>query len=373
MKPYTLFIGIICLVAITVSGCSLFNPPPSVEHPLDTTIPTSTLASQAAGSPAPGQTPTTIDPSEAVRLTLLSLKKVGEFPLYTMTYYSNYAELSRSVPPVGGGDVPVLAPAWGCTLFAALGDPGSRLYGRNFDWEYSPALLLFTHPADGYAAVSMVDLTYLVDVRDVYRLAELSLEERRGLLGAPLLPFDGMNEAGVAIGMAAVPAGNVAPNPAKQTIGSIRVIREVLDHAGSVDEAVAIFQKYNLEWSGGPTMHYMIADRSGQAVLVEYSAKKMVLIRNRAPWHLATNFLVDQAGSQPENMCPRYERASQRLTGVQGRLSAAEGLKLLSEVSQTSTQWSAVYNISTGEVQVVMGQRYEQAVFKISIGAWPGR
>ena len=34
-------------------------------------------------------------------------------------------------------------------------------YGRNFDWEFSPALLLFTDPPDGYASVSMVDLTFL--------------------------------------------------------------------------------------------------------------------------------------------------------------------------------------------------------------------
>ena len=36
------------------------------------------------------------------------------------------------------------------------------VYGRNFDWQYSPALLLFTNPPDGYASVSMVDIEYLV-------------------------------------------------------------------------------------------------------------------------------------------------------------------------------------------------------------------
>ncbi len=36
------------------------------------------------------------------------------------------------------------APAWGCSLFAFFSDPQAMLYGRNFDWEYSPALLLFT-------------------------------------------------------------------------------------------------------------------------------------------------------------------------------------------------------------------------------------
>ncbi len=320
-----------------------------------------------AGCGVANTAPTATMPANAEERTLASLKKVNDFPLYTMTFFSDYAEVAQSLAPDAKNAAPSMESAWGCTLFTALGDPANSLYGRNFDWEYSPALLVFTHPANGYASVSMVDLTYLVDTQDVKRLADLPLEERRGLLDAPRMPFDGMNEAGVAIGMAAVEAGNVGRDPGKTTIGSIRVIREVLDHAGSVDEAAAIFQKYNLEWSGGPPMHYLIADRSGQAVLVEYSGTKMALIRNTAPWHLATNFLVDQAGDQPEAMCPRYRRVSQRLSEEQGRLTAAGGAQLLSEVAQDSTQWSVVYNISTGEVNVVVGQQYAKAAFKASL------
>ncbi len=342
MKPCFRFLLILSVTAFAVAGCSLFNAAP-------TTHPSASLEDR----------------------TLASLQKVNDFPLYTMTFYSNYAEVAGQIAPGQGEKIPSLDPSWGCTLFAALGDPANRLYGRNFDWEYSPALLLFTHPANGYASVSMVDLAYLVDVQDAGRLADLPLEQRRGLLDAPSMPFDGMNEAGLVIGMAAVPAGNVAPDPGRTTISSIRVIREVLDHAGSVDEAAAIFQKYNLNWSGGPTMHYLVADRSGQALLVEYSGTKLVLIQNILPWHLATNFLVDQAGSQPEAMCPRYRRVSQRLSETQGRLAAPGGIKLLSEVAQENTQWSVVYNITTGEVNVVVGQQYAAQVFTVGPGDWP--
>ena len=50
---------------------------------------------------------------------------------------------------------------WSCTLFAALGDPNDLYFGRNFDREFSPTLLLFNHPKDGYSSVSMVDISYL--------------------------------------------------------------------------------------------------------------------------------------------------------------------------------------------------------------------
>jgi len=41
---------------------------------------------------------------------------------------------------------------WGCSLFAAMGGT-NKFYGRNFDWEMSPALLLFNHPTEGYDSV----------------------------------------------------------------------------------------------------------------------------------------------------------------------------------------------------------------------------
>ena len=156
-------------------------------------------------------------------------------------------------------------PAWACSLFAALGDPGNRLYGRNFDWRYSPALLLFTDrpAAGGYASVSLVDIAYFGFDDGTIDLAALPLAERRALLDAPGWPFDGMNEAGVAVGMAAVPTADERSDRDKPAIGSLGVMREVLDHAGSVDEAVAIFSSYNIDWEGGPPLHYLVADRTG--------------------------------------------------------------------------------------------------------------
>jgi hypothetical protein len=372
MKLFFRLLLILSLAAPVLTGCSLINTPAAPENSPPTFIPTSIVSGPGTGSPASGLTPAVLEPAEARRRTLASLQKVDDFPLYTMTFYGDYNDLAMPATPVQGGEALSLNPSWGCTLFAALGDQGSKFYGRNFDWEFSPALLLFTHPAGSYASVSMVDLAYLIDVRDANRLVDLALEDRQALLDAPYLPFDGMNEAGVAIGMAAVPAGNVASDPAKKTIGSIRVIREVLDHAGSVDEAAAIFQKYNLNWGTGPAMHFMIADRSGQALLVEYSGNKLAMIRNTDPWFQATNFLVDQAGDRPEEMCSRYQKVSQRLTESKGRLTVAESMKLLSEVAQnnssSSTQWSVVYGINTGEVYVVMGRQFERALFKFSIG-----
>ena len=153
--------------------------------------------------------------SEAETATLASLEKVDEYPLYTMHFQGAY---DQRVVPAGAGAAPAAhaGPSWGCALFAALGDEQDMFYGRNFDWDYSPALLLFTDPPDGYAAVSMVDIGYLVGEEAAGRLLELPLAERAALLDAPFWPFDGMNEWGLAIGMAAVPAAVVSNNFSKE-------------------------------------------------------------------------------------------------------------------------------------------------------------
>lgn len=299
--------------------------------------------------------------------TLNSLEQVDGYPLYTLHYYGAYdrpSPLARIAALFQQAAAPSqqesTLPAWGCSLFAALGGSESSLYGRNFDWEYSPAVLLFTDPPDGYASVSMVDIAFLGFSPDQAKdLTERSLLDRAPLLEAPFLPFDGMNEYGLAIGMAAVPDSAMPHDPAKETAGSLGIIREMLDHAQTVDEAVAILEDHNIDMSGGPTVHYLIADAARDAVLVEFYRGKVVVIPNKAPWHVATNFLRTATAGDPRALCSRYARIDRRLEEAQGQVTTEEAMELLSEVAQAGTQWSVVYGMHTGEIHVSIGQAYD--------------
>ena len=291
--------------------------------------------------------------------TLLSLEQVDEYPLYTMHYYAPYETVSLD-ENIQHANMPTLNASWGCSLFTAFSDPESMLYGRNFDWEYSPAVLLYTDPTDGYASVSMVDIKYLgyESEEQAQNLRDSPLPYRTNLLDAHYLPFDGMNEMGLAVGMAAVPPGDMASDPLKQTIGSLLVIREILDHARDVDEAVSILESYNIDYRGGPALHYLIADTSGQAALVEFYQSEMHIIYNDDSWHHATNFLRSSTGESTEGHCWRYDKTSERLGAKTGTLSPQEAIDLLEDVSQAGTQWSIVYGMSTGDIHVAMGQAY---------------
>ncbi|MBN1921880.1 MAG: linear amide C-N hydrolase [Anaerolineae bacterium] len=300
--------------------------------------------------------PTLTPDLDPVTQTLTSLKRIGDHPLYVMHYVGDYPDAPRQSQAAQS--------AWGCSLFAALGNPKNMVYGRNFDWEHSPALVLYTAPGDGYAAISLVNLGFLGFDKDAAEnLLTLPRTQQEALLQTPFVPIDGMNEEGLVVGMAAVNNSWHNPDSTKPTIGSLAIMRELLDHAKTVDEAVALFEQYNIDFTGGPPIHYLVADATGDAVLVEFVQGERIIIRNEHPWHAATNFLLATAGDDPCNACYRYKAIDESLQLAEGCLNTADALALLQTVSQPdSTQWSAVYDLSDKIVNITL-DRIETQVY----------
>ena len=295
--------------------------------------------------------------------TLSSLEQIDDFPLYTMVYEGDLALGGESTALQKYGK----EPAWACSFFAAYGDPDEILYGRNFDWDFSPALLLFMNPPGGYASVSMVDIYYLGFGGDqAFGIEDLSLEEQVGLLDAPYIPFDGMNETGLVVGMAAVPPSNMWEDPAKETIDSLMVIRKILDQAATIDEAVGIIQSYNIDMGSTP-IHYLISENNGRSALIEFSKGEIVVLPNENLWQLATNFLMSETRTSRDISCGRYRAIEEKLTDLGGKISPHQAVDLLDDVAQPSTQWSVVYRVSIGEVWVVMGGKHNE-IHKIESG-----
>lgn len=301
--------------------------------------------------------------SYAEAITLGSLEMVDGYPLYVMHYAGAYdfgVSQETSAPTFAAVGHSTPANGWACSLFVALGDEDNVLYGRNFDWEYSPALLLYTDPPDGYASVSMVDIAYLgFGGEKAKGITDLPLASRRSLLRAPFIPFDGMNEKGVAVGMAAVPPGDMQPDPEKETISSLMVIREILDHAANVEDAVSILRGYNVDMGGGPPIHYLIADRAGRSAVVEFYQGRIVVIPTEGLWQHATNFLLASVDDPAQGGCWRYDLIGQQLQDVSGWIDQGEAILILESVSQPGTQWSIVYLMTSGDVVVAMGRQYD--------------
>ena len=256
-----------------------------------------------------------------------------------------------TTPPTATGGQGMRKP-FACTVFVAAG--GRPLFGRNFDWDPNPAMVVLANPTDAYRSVSVVDISYL-GITAAAAVADPA--KRAGLLRAVTLPFDGMNEHGLTIGMAAVDDLRTELRPGRPAIGGVSVMRQVLDHARTVDEAVAILGSYNIDFDGGPALHYIVAEASGKSAVVEFVDGRLTVVPGRDGWQVMENFLLTTVADT--SGFARYTTAAGRLAGAGGSLTAAASMDLLATVAQGHTQWSVVYDPVALTVRLSTGKRYD--------------
>lgn len=231
-----------------------------------------------------------------------------------------------------------------------------------------PVLLLYTAPPGAFASFSMVDISYL----GFNRNDPPSNTNLGQLLQAPFLPFDGLNERGLGVTMMAVPHSEGGRNPKKVTIDSLAVIRLMLDYADSVDKAVDLLGDYNVDFGGGPPIHYLVADRSGESAVIEFLDDKVAVLRGDKNFQISTNFLLSPNPPQDgRTACWRYNRIFETLSQAKGDSSAEAGMDLLRSISQAGdhpTIWSCLYDLKALDVRVVMGRNYGR-VHRLSLSA----
>ncbi|SEG53767.1 Acyl-coenzyme A:6-aminopenicillanic acid acyl-transferase [Thermomonospora echinospora] len=288
--------------------------------------------------------------------SLATLRVVdARHPLLAMTLYAPYDPL-RPVVAAPATERPLA-----CSLFLARRGPRGPVFGRNFDWLGNPALLLTTRPPRGPASISLVDISYLGITHAKASRVTRDPVLRRKLLQAAALPFDGMNEHGLTIGLAQIPDAEPPRVPGRPTVGSARIQRLVLDQARTVDEAIAVFGRYNVEFAPGePALHYLVADARGRSAVVEFVDGRVKVIRGTGSWQGMVNFVLSGAGEDVKRSDDRYRTIAERMRATGGGLSPAGAMDLLAAVAQRHTRWSAVYELHHGTVHVALGRDYHK-------------
>ncbi len=314
---------------------------------------------------------------------LSSLRKVDDYPLYTMNYSSNYNldkfleggvtdNMSDSVRRTIFSDSmwhvmkslkivrnETVEPVTACATIFTINNKGEKILGRNFDWINRPILLLKAEPDNGYSSFSMTDISYLGFTENF--LPDSFLGSGFSLVFSPYVSFDGMNEMGLAIGEMAVPVRFKPRNDSsKVTIGDTHSIRVILDKAANVQEAVTLLRRYNINY---PTMawHYLIADREGNSSIIEYIDGQLVETKRDRNFQICTNDIVyDRSEDLKKALCTRYKKAYQLLDEKDGDIDQGEMMRLMEDISQRHTMWSIVYNMTTGDVLVVPGKKYSK-------------
>lgn len=203
--------------------------------------------------------------------TLCSLKKLssfaGAYNLYESTVAYRYDldaiiksgveddqtyidAVCKQVFP--GIPVKVEAPKFACSAFCAEA-PSSVLMGRNYDFkDDTSALLVRTHPKDGYASISFSALNNLGA-----NMPEESLKSKVAAMLGPFASLDGINEKGVSIAVLTLDSLPTRQNSGKPKINTSLAIRLVLDRAASTQEAVDLLGSYDMVCHGWPRLPFL--------------------------------------------------------------------------------------------------------------------
>ena len=297
----------------------------------------------------------------------------------------------------------------GCASFTATGNNGDALFARNYDFSKTNTMIVFTEASEGrHATISTVDLQFLgIDVNQNIN----GFMNKITTLAAPYAPLDGMNDAGVSVGIYMTYQGSgdktvpTNQNTDKPDFTSTTLIRLILDYADDLEDAIEIAQSYDLHDSANTSYHYMVADASGRSAILEWvgsddasdndgSARELVVTYNDDDAHIGelegstdyqviTNFIIqpgyyDHSPVEDKKGVDRYDKIYEELNKTNGIVEDAYGaMDILAMIGRRTwdnddgngcTVHSVVYNLTEKTVLWVSNENYDDpsAVFEFS-------
>ncbi len=250
---------------------------------------------------------------------------------------------------------------FGCSTISVKGENGGYLFGRNFDWNSCDALIVHSVPQNGYASISTVNTDFI----NTSGMKLNSLSDNVQAIIAMYAPLDGMNEKGLAVSVNMIQDGaTISQNTEKPDITTTTAIRLLLNKAANIDEAVDLLEQYDMHASMGFMTHLAIADSDGNSVVVEYVNNEMHIIETP----VVTNFYLVEGEKHGIGTAQSHERYNILMNTLDEKstMSMDEVRDALSSVSKKnfgefeSTEWSIVFDQSTGEVHYYHRENYDK-------------
>lgn len=297
------------------------------------------------------------------RASLASIRRLSAYPLDEIRFVGDYdlaGTLRRGVGAKGIGLPPEPTvpprPDTACSTFVTTNAAGHRLFAYNHDVGDDAVLVVHTAPPGRYASFSVSLVPLLLDAQGDPEQARFG--GPTVYLRGPMHPMVGMNDRGVAVSGMYVPRTRPVLDPRRVTLDYEQLIRLVLDHAASVDDALELIAAYNWEWSDAS--HMLVADAGGRSAVVEWSDDRMLVLPAASPWQISTNTpLAGLTADQVAARCTRYATALETMRGRRGDLSMAGAMDLLQAIhleGQMATASSTVLDLTSGDALVAVGR-----------------
>lgn len=257
-----------------------------------------------------------------------------------------------------------LGDIFGCSTIVSKNPNGDVLFGRNFDWQNCETMVVVSQPETDYASISTVNMDFITQGTGDKLEKALTLDYVR-TVAALYAPLDGMNEKGFAVAVNMIrDSVSIEQNTDQPDITTTTAIRLLLNKAANVEEALKLLNEYDMHASMGMMVHFALTDVTGRSVVVEYINNQMVVTETP----VVTNFYLaegDKYGIGAAQSHERYDLLVDRLS--QSDTMSVEDIKnALDSVSKdnfddfASTEWSTVFNLSTGEALYYHRENYDK-------------
>lgn len=250
---------------------------------------------------------------------------------------------------------------FGCSTISVKNENGDYLFGRNFDWNSCDALIVHSVPQSGYASISTINIGFI----NMAGMRLNSLPDNIQAMIALYAPLDGMNEKGLAVSVNMIQDNaTISQNTEKPDITATTAIRLLLNKAANVDEALELLEQYDMHASMGFMTHLAIADANGKSVVVEYINNEMNVIETP----VVTNFYLAEGSKHGIGTAQSHTRYDILMNALDEKptMSMEDVRDALSSVSKgnfgefESTEWSIVFNQSSGEVHYYHRENYDK-------------
>lgn len=246
-----------------------------------------------------------------------------------------------------------------CSALFLQSDDGTCWFARNQDYYHDAFLILRIHDADGLQSIALIDLSYLNMNRD--DLETTNLIERLPLLFAPYYAFDGVNRHGVAVGIMSVRKADPPSVEGRPSIINTGLMRVILDHARSTEEALQLTNEFNVHFVKEP-QHFLIADASGDSRVVEFIDNEIRCTPAADRWQVCTNHtLWDRSEAASDERCDRYRAGSELAAALPEHIDEEETTAAIRSMYVDDwTMWTSVYNLTSGDFSVIYRSRVDQ-------------
>ena len=249
----------------------------------------------------------------------------------------------------------------GCTTFF-INHNGHMVFGRNYDWVSGSGLVNTNLRGLAKTSFPMENGT---TISWVSKFGSITFNQY-----GKEFPTGGMNEKGLVVELMWLDETKYPSPDSRPAINVLQWIQYQLDNCASVDEVIATDKKLRIATVGTTPLHYLVADKKGNASTIEFLDGKMIVHKGKdLQVPVLTNSTYKESianlpknwtdkknsGNSDGSSLGRFRKACAMVQHYQSSKSSISPIEysfdILNQVAQEDfTKWSIVYDIAQSTI-----------------------